>query len=99
MRGDPFKTGRGRSLPFLNTCPHTVRKGKAMRRGEIDHLIRRSLGGADDVRNLWPQCYEPVRSNKSQQADGANKKDPLESYLHRVVCNPESETLLCQYHK
>lgn len=81
----------------LNTCPHTIRKGKAMRRAEIDHLIPRSLGGADDVRNLWPQCYEPVRKVKSQQADGANKKDRLESYLHQVVCHPESEALLWQY--
>ena len=28
------------------------------RRVEIDHLISRELGGADDVKNLWPQCYE-----------------------------------------
>lgn len=27
------------------------------RRYEIDHLIPRSLGGADVVPNLWPQCY------------------------------------------
>lgn len=25
---------------------------------EIDHLLSRELGGADDVRNLWKQCYE-----------------------------------------
>src|SRR5689334_15822280 len=26
-------------------------------RCEIDHLISRELGGADDVNNLWPQPY------------------------------------------
>jgi hypothetical protein len=29
----------------------------AGRRYELDHLVPRSLGGADDVNNLWPQCY------------------------------------------
>jgi hypothetical protein len=27
------------------------------RRCEIDHLVSRELGGADDVLNLWPQPY------------------------------------------
>jgi hypothetical protein len=27
------------------------------RRCEIDHLVPRSIGGADDVRNLWPEPY------------------------------------------
>jgi hypothetical protein len=42
---------------------------------EIDHLIPRELGGADDVDNLWPQ---PI-------AD-AHVKDRRENALHRAVC-------------
>lgn len=42
---------------------------------EIDHLIPRELGGADDVRNLWPQPWID-----------AHDKDRVENYLHREVC-------------
>lgn len=45
---------------------------------EFDHLISRELGGADDVRNLWPQPW----------AD-AIKKDVLENHLHVLVCRGE----------
>ena len=45
---------------------------------EIDHLVSRELGGADDVNNLWPQPYvEPW---------GASSKDRLENRLHVLVC-------------
>lgn len=46
---------------------------------EIDHLISRELGGADDVDNLWPQCYAGNWN--------AVKKDRLENRLHKLVCN------------
>jgi hypothetical protein len=42
---------------------------------ELDHLIPRELGGADDVANLWPQPWPD-----------AHKKDRLENALHRLVC-------------
>jgi hypothetical protein len=45
---------------------------------EIDHLISRELGGADDVRNLWPQPYGGPRN--------AVDKDRLENQLHKMVC-------------
>jgi len=45
---------------------------------EIDHLISLELGGADDVKNLWPQPY--------YQHPGAHEKDAVENYLHRKVC-------------
>jgi len=45
---------------------------------EIDHLISRELGGADDVKNLWPQPYRG-RWN-------AHLKDRLENQLHKEVC-------------
>ncbi len=46
-------------------------------RYEFDHLIPRELGGADDIRNLWPQVW----------AD-AHRKDVEENRLHRAVCAP-----------
>jgi hypothetical protein len=45
---------------------------------EIDHLIPRSIGGADDIRNLFPQ---PFRG-----AWNARQKDVLEHRLHKEVC-------------
>lgn len=50
------------------------------RRCEIDHLISRELGGADDIRNLWPQPY-------GAQPWNAVRKDRLENQLHREVCD------------
>lgn len=46
------------------------------RKYEIDHLIPRELGGADDVRNLFPQPLAQARL-----------KDRLENWLHRQVCS------------
>lgn len=45
---------------------------------ELDHLIPRSSGGADDVLNLKPQKWVDAR-----------KKDVLEVRLHKLVCNHE----------
>src|ERR1700687_2421761 len=49
------------------------------RRCEIDHLISRELGGADDVKNLWPEPY-------GTQPWNAVRKDRVENRLHREVC-------------
>jgi hypothetical protein len=46
---------------------------------ELDHLISRELGGADDVRNLWP---EPKSGPWN-----ALMKDRLENRLRREVCH------------
>ena len=46
---------------------------------EIDHLIGRELGGADDPKNLWPQAYGTSPWN-------ATLKDTLENRLHKEVC-------------
>lgn len=48
-------------------------------RCEIDHLISRELGGADDVKNLWPQPYGTKPWN-------AHLKDKLENRLHKEMC-------------
>jgi hypothetical protein len=42
---------------------------------ELDHLIPRSMGGADDPRNLWPQPWPDAR-----------QKDRLEVYMDKAVC-------------
>ncbi len=55
-----------------------IRQGCPGKTIEIDHLISLELGGADDVRNLWPQTYAPV--------PGAHQKDLVENWLHREVC-------------
>lgn len=47
---------------------------------EVDHLVSRELGGADDVKNLWPESYVTQPWN-------AHRKDRLENYLHKLVCS------------
>jgi hypothetical protein len=46
---------------------------------EIDHLISLELGGANDIKNLWPQPYEGA-------AFTAHMKDTLERRMHKMVC-------------
>jgi hypothetical protein len=48
---------------------------------EYDHLVALELGGANDVRNLWP---EPPTS--PTQKSTANAKDAVENVLHDQVC-------------
>jgi len=45
---------------------------------EFDHLISRELGGADDVKNLWPELWTGTYN--------AREKDRLENKLHKMVC-------------
>lgn len=53
-------------------------------RYEVDHIYPRSLGGADDPDNLWP---EPL-------AEARRLKDPLEVKLSFLVCDPTSGVTL-----
>jgi hypothetical protein len=46
---------------------------------EVDHLIPRELGGADDVKNLWPEPYGTHPWN-------AAVKDRVENRLRKEVC-------------
>ena len=46
---------------------------------EVDYLITPALGGADDIRNLWPQSYSSAVWN-------AHVKDALEDRLRDLVC-------------
>jgi hypothetical protein len=54
--------------------------GASPRAYEVDYLITPALGGADDIRNLWPQSYSPAVWN-------ARVKDALEDRLHDLVCD------------
>src|SRR6266498_5651384 len=83
----------------VSACPLTKLKGKLVHRVEIDHLISRDIGGADDTENLWPQCYEPTNKDKSKQADGAHKKDRLEVELNKRICKAKATALLKQYQR
>jgi anti-sigma factor RsiW len=47
---------------------------------EVDYLITPALGGADDIRNLWPHSYSATVWN-------ARIKDALESHLRNLVCD------------
>jgi hypothetical protein len=46
---------------------------------EVDHLISLELGGANDLKNLWPQTYSGTWN--------AHIKDRLENVLHTQVCS------------
>lgn len=45
---------------------------------EVDHFISLELGGSNDIKNLWPEPYEP--------RPGAHEKDTVENALHAEVC-------------
>ena len=45
---------------------------------ELDHLISLELGGANTVKNLWPQPFDGKWN--------AHVKDKLENRLHREIC-------------
>jgi hypothetical protein len=46
---------------------------------EVDYLIAPGLGGAEDIRNLWPEPRFDAKWNSFV-------KDQLEEYLHESVC-------------
>lgn len=52
---------------------------------ELDHLIGRQFGGADDISNMWPQSYGGEWS--------AVDKDRLENKLRKMVCDTNELTL------
>jgi hypothetical protein len=56
---------------------------------EIDFLIAPRLGGAEDIRNLWPEPYASSRWN-------AHVKDTLEERLHQMVCAGKLELSTAQ---
>jgi hypothetical protein len=55
---------------------------------EVDYLITPALGGADDIRNLWPQSYSTMWN--------AKVKDALEDRLRDMVCDGELDLVIAQ---
>jgi hypothetical protein len=56
---------------------------------EVDYLITPALGGADDIRNLWPQSSTSIVWN-------ARVKDALEERLHDLVCEGDLDLATAQ---
>jgi hypothetical protein len=56
---------------------------------EVDYLITPALGGAEDIRNLWPQPYASGEWN-------AHVKDALEDHLHDLVCTDQIDLEVAQ---
>jgi hypothetical protein len=56
---------------------------------EVDYLITPELGGATDIRNLWPEPYRDTVWN-------AHVKDQLEDRLHRMVCRGDVDLATAQ---
>ena len=57
---------------------------------EVDYLIARDLGGAESLRNLWPEPYGNTVWN-------AHVKDQLETRLRDLVCSGELGLNTAQY--
>ncbi len=57
---------------------------------EVDYLISPALGGADDIRNLWPQSYSSAVWN-------ARVKDALEDRLRDLVCEGKLDLVTAQH--
>jgi anti-sigma factor RsiW len=56
---------------------------------EVDYLITPALGGADDIRNLWPQSNSATVWN-------AEVKDMLEDHLRGLVCDGQLDLEIAQ---
>jgi len=56
---------------------------------EVDYLITPELGGATDIRNLWPEPYQDTVWN-------AHVKDQLEDRLHWMVCRGDLDLATAQ---
>jgi hypothetical protein len=56
---------------------------------EVDYLIPPSLGGSDDLRNLWPEPYSAGVWN-------ARVKDALEDRLRWLVCDGKLDLATAQ---
>lgn len=57
---------------------------------EVDYLITPELGGATDIRNLWPEPYQDTVWN-------AHVKDQLEDRLHQMVCRGDVDLATAQH--
>lgn len=58
---------------------------------EVDHIIPLTIGGSNDIRNLFLQPASPK--------PGFHEKDALEVRLHTLVCSPDNPLPLKQAQK
>ncbi len=56
---------------------------------EVDYLVTPALGGADDIRNLWPHSHSSTVWN-------AEVKDALEDRLRDLVCSGQIDLAAAQ---
>lgn len=85
------------SQPGVRNVPESVKKqvfaeynvDRNSDKFEIDHLISLELGGANDIKNLWPESYTTVPYN-------AHVKDDLENKLHRMICSGQIDMKTAQ---
>ncbi len=56
---------------------------------EVDYLITPALGGADDIRNLWPE-------SRGSTVWNAQVKDALEDHLRDLVCDGQLDLATAQ---
>ena len=63
--------------------------GSASDAYEVDYLITPELGGATDIRNLWPEPYDHTVWN-------AHVKDRLENRLREMVCHGDIDLSTAQ---
>jgi len=63
---------------------------------EADHFIPLTLGGSNDIANLWPEAARPAtefldpaegRGQDTTPRPGFPEKDLVENYLHEQVCS------------
>jgi anti-sigma factor RsiW len=57
---------------------------------EVDYLITPELGGATDIRNLWPEPHSATAWN-------SYVKDDLENRLHQLVCDGQVTLPVAQH--
>ena len=57
---------------------------------EVDYLVTPALGGADDIRNLWPESSTSTVWN-------AQVKDALEDHLRDLVCSGQLDLATAQH--
>jgi hypothetical protein len=55
---------------------------------EVDHLVNLSIGGSNDISNLWPEAASPT--------PGFHEKDQVEVYLQDQVCSGKMDLRTAQ---
>lgn len=76
VRAPEIETGKVKKAAMLAYGEHAATRSTT----ELDHFVPLELGGANDVRNLWPEpSDEPGRGVE-------NSKDKVENDLNRAVC-------------